>query len=616
MQEGGRALSGCGVRVGSRMGENTSPRADLHAELERCKPKAVSISPASSPPSTPLNGSPRLLCTGGMDNTDSQVTWLGHACNLVLMLWSAFAVFLVLILNTVADPPTERVFRKACRTFLDARKRSKFLALLLVCATLLMLLKTCDRLVSFCVFIVFPGYLLKHTLLYALRSTGTGRSLPKGDIRRVLLVCDCSETQVCGVLRKFYAMEKHLQEQGYEVLTVQTDRFDTRFFMPFFPEVQCAVYTPYLQWAIGREIERFNPDAINIMTEGTLGVAARMHCRVMNRRFSTMFCTRYDVGVEISCRLCGTKLGSPTFGRLWAATFGYLTRMYVRWFHCQSLATITPSPTMGGILEAQELAPNVQPIFNGCDTSAFSPDGEQCPEMADLPRPIWLSVGRLCPSKNSPALLEIAHQLPGTVVFVGKGPLYDSAKAEYEGDKVKFLGWKTGEALSAAYRTADVFVFPSKLDTFGQVMVEAMASGLCVAGLRVPGPIDVVLDGKTGCLDDNLLVACRGALAGKDRAACIAHARTFTWAEMTTQIIALHQKIKVLHESKIWSRFSLENASAQRLRQLIKTGRLQSISSHRMQAWLDAGISCATMLVMAALFSCSNLTLPIPMLSA
>lgn len=318
-----------------------------------------SQSPPASSPTEPV--SPRLLTSDGMDfDFGREQTQCGAALNVAKMLYSFLAVHVVILINTLVDPPTERICRKALAGFLCARKRSKFLVFLIVLAAASFLVTACWRLVNFCVFILFPGYLFKHTLLYLTRQCGTAGTRPKGTIKRVLLVCDCSDTQVCGVLRKFYAMIEQLEQQGYEVHTIQTNRFDTRFYMPFFPEVQCAVYTPYLQAVIGQEIERFNPDAINIMTEGTLGVATRMHCRVMNRRFSTMFCTRYDVGVEISCMAAGVRLGSPVFGRCMSGFLGYITRMYVRWFHCQSLATITPSPTMGRILEAQELAPNVQ----------------------------------------------------------------------------------------------------------------------------------------------------------------------------------------------------------------------------------------------------------------
>ena len=510
-----------------------------------------SMATHSPPKMSPSPSSPRLLQSQGMLGVDADATRFESWVNATAMMGSLFLIHVIMFINTLVDPPTERIVRKTWGAFCSARKRSKFLMLLMAFSFISLLVALCWRLVNFLVFIVFPGYIIKHVMLFFIRQLRTGTSGAQDGIKRVLLVNDCNDTQVCGVLRKFYAMQKHLTEEGYEVHTIQTDQLQScmKFWMPFFPEVKCCVYTPYLQYTISREIERFNPDAINILTEGTLGVATRMHCRVMNRKFSTMFCTRYDVGCEISCAaMVEQKKHFKTVGKAFTWFLGYITRMYVRWFHSQSMATITPSPTMGRILEAQELAPNIQPIFNGCDTSSFSPDGELCPEMKDLPRPIWLSVGRLCKSKNVGSLLDIAHELPGTVVFVGKGPYFDGAVEAYAGDKIKFLGWKTGDALAACYRTADVFVFTSKLDTFGQVMVEAMASGLCVAGLPVPGPIDVVKDGVTGALDDDLLTACRQALASKNLDACVSHARTFSWPHMCRQFIKLHRTIQILPE--------------------------------------------------------------------
>lgn len=144
-----------------------------------------------------------------------------------------------------------------------------------------------------------------------------------------------------------------------------------------------------------------------------------------------------------------------------------------------------------------------------------------------------------------------------------------------------------------------------------------MASGLCVAGLKVPGPIDVVLDGVTGCLDDDLLAACRGALAGKDKQACIEHARGFTWAGMTSQIISLHQKIKVLDESKIWTRFHGEEQAATADRSSTKSQCLLSNHpSHKGQALFDAGITIVNVAAVAGLLYASNFTLPVPLLSA
>lgn len=141
--------------------------------------------------------------------------------------------------------------------------------------------------------------------------------------------------------------------------------------------------------------------------------------------------------------------------------------------------------------------------------------------------------------KNIMAFLDLHEKLPGSIAIVGEGPMYKQAKKNFASEKFKFLGWQTGENLTSAYRTADVFVFPSRTDTFGQVVIEAMASGVPVAAFPVTGPIDLVVEG-TGAVDDSLLAACKKAHAEKNVARCVAHAKTFSWTRMTDEFLAAH----------------------------------------------------------------------------
>ena len=265
-----------------------------------------------------------------------------------------------------------------------------------------------------------------------------------------------------------------------------------------------------------------------------------LHCTLNGRKYTTMYCSRFDLYVaevvgDIPARLCASWLS---------------------WFHSWSSAVITPSPSMAENLRAQ--IPHVTGILNGCDTTSFSPDGPKCPEMEDLAHPIWLYVGRVCKEKNVGALMSLAleSKLEGTVVIVGKGPDLDDYEKAYSNAKtstaVKFLGWRSGADLESVYRSADVFVFPSLTDTFGQVMVEAMASGLPVAAFPTTGPVDVVRNDVTGSLDSDLQQACRKALESKNNDACLAHARTFSWNEMSKKFLAVQPPLQEAIAPNSW----------------------------------------------------------------
>ena len=270
----------------------------------------------------------------------------------------------------------------------------------------------------------------------------------------------------------------------------------------------------------------------SFLTEGPLGMMGAVHCTLNGRKYTTMYCSRFDLYLaeavgDIAARVCASWLS---------------------WFHSWSFAVITPSPSMAENLRPQ--IPHVTGILNGCDTKSFSPYGPKCPDMEGLSHPIWLYVGRVCKEKNVGALMDLAlkAKLEGTVVVVGKGPDLDEFQRAYDSTEtstaVKFLGWRSGAELESVYRSADVFVFPSLTDTFGQVMVEAMASGLPVAAFPTTGPVDVVLDGVTGSLHSDLLQACRKALSTKDSDACVAHARSFSWNEMSKKFLRVQPPVQ------------------------------------------------------------------------
>lgn len=353
-------------------------------------------------------------------------------------------------------------------------------------------------------------------------------TLPSGESkRRVLLVTDTSQSQICGVLRKFNELQHHLKLRGHAVEVIHTDMFYS-FAMPRYEEVRLCVPTPVMIYRSARLFAEFDPDVINLLTEGNCGLVTRFLCILTGKPFTTMWCTRYDLYVE---DLLGPRIAS-------------LGRVFLGWFHGGAEKVITPSPSMGRELIRMECVTPAKctPIMNGCNTSAFSPDGPKLDEMKGMKHPIWLYVGRVSHEKNVLALLELHDRIEGSIAIVGKGPFFKEATERFAGDRVKFLGWRQGAELYSAYRSADAFAFTSKTDTFGQVNIEAMASGLPVAAFPVTGPIDLVVDG-CGAVHGDLLTAMKKAIATKDVQKCLDHARSFSWGEMTTRFLEAHEGI-------------------------------------------------------------------------
>ena len=270
-----------------------------------------------------------------------------------------------------------------------------------------------------------------------------------------------------------------------------------------------------------REIFKRNcPDKVHILTEGPLGFLTMLYCINNNIKYTTMYCTRIDLYFE------------EHFNKY----AGCIVRWYFKQFHKNSSLIITPSPSMVPIIKTITGNQNVTSILNGCDLTSFTSEGEISKELKDLKKPIWLYVGRLCKSKGINDICKISKDLPGSVVVVGGGK--DLLNLQYNNPNIKFLGWKKGSDLYSIYRSADYFIFPSKTDTFGQVMVEAMASGLPVAAYPVTGPNDVVKNGETGVLNEDLLTACLKLMKlSYAREKSIEHSKNFTWDKMYKSFI-------------------------------------------------------------------------------
>ncbi len=329
---------------------------------------------------------------------------------------------------------------------------------------------------------------------------------------RVLIVSDAWAPQVNGVVRTLEATAATLRGWGHAVEVIGPAGF-RGLPVPTEPSLRLALAPGR---ALARRVDAFAPDALHIATEGPLGWAARALCRRRGWRFTTSFHTLFPD--YLHARL----LVPPRWS--WAA---------LRRFHAPSAGVLVATARMEALLAAQGFTA-LRRWERGVDTALFRPGAMEDP-FSGLPRPVFLSVGRLAAEKNLPAFLAL--DLPGTKVVVGDGPQAAALRARFPG--ARFLGARQGPALAACFASADAFVFPSRTDTFGLVMLEALACGTPVAAFPVQGPLDVLPEGApVGALDEDLRAACLRALAA-DRAACRRHAEARSWDAATRRFLDL-----------------------------------------------------------------------------
>lgn len=326
---------------------------------------------------------------------------------------------------------------------------------------------------------------------------------------RILIVTDAWTPQVNGVVRTLETLGRDLEARGCEVRYATPEGLVT-VPLPTYPEIRLAVLP---RRRLARMVEEFAPDAIHIATEGTIGIGARALCRDRMLPFTTSFHTRFPDYVN--------------------ARFPFISKprvyAFLRWFHAPAAAVMVATDSLRAELEANGFS-NVRIWSRGVDVEMFRP----VPDASlPFPRPIWLYVGRIAVEKNIEAFLNL--DLPGTKLVIGDGP----ARARLAGRHraVKFLGSKTGEDLVRHYAASDVFVFPSLTDTFGLVILEALACGTPVAAFPVDGPRDVLGAAPAGALDADLRKACMRALE-IPRDAARAFALTRSWQRCTDQFLA------------------------------------------------------------------------------
>lgn len=319
---------------------------------------------------------------------------------------------------------------------------------------------------------------------------------------RIAIVTDAWEPQVNGVVRTLKAVRAELEGQGHVIRVISPDLFYS-LPCPTYPEIRLAMTRTI---TVGAMIADFAPDAIHLATEGPLCVAARRWCLRRAIPFTTAYHTQFP-------DYAAKRTGMPAewFWR------------YIRWFHAPSSAVLVSTASVRAALRAHGIA-RLRHWGRGVDLASFRPDAPPPDRFSGLPRPIQLYVGRVAVEKNIEAFL--AGEVPGTRVVVGDGPARAALEAAYP--DALFLGAQSGAVLAGAYAGADIFVFPSRTDTFGLVMIEALACGTPVAAYPVTGPIDVI-DESVGAMDEDLDAAIRRALT-RDRAACAAYGARFSWA--------------------------------------------------------------------------------------
>ncbi len=342
-----------------------------------------------------------------------------------------------------------------------------------------------------------------------------GQAIPRSgepiDVpQRIAIVTDAWLPQMNGVVRTLTTTCEQLREQGHEVLVVSPDQFAS-IPCPTYPEIRLAFTKP---GAVASRLREFSPEAIHIATEGPLGMTARRYCAKHSIRFTTAYHTQFPDYLAKR-----THLPAEWFWR------------YIEWFHRPARRVLVATESISEELRAHGLT-RLHRWSRGVDLSCFTPDAPPPPEYAGLPKPIQLYVGRVAVEKNIEAFLEGSY--PGSKVVVGDGPSLASLKARFP--DALFLGRRSGRELAGCYAGADVFVFPSKTDTFGLVMIEALACGTPVAAHAVPGPRDIVTD-RVGALGDDLDRAI-GAALFCDRDDCATYGASFSWAAATGQFLS------------------------------------------------------------------------------
>ena len=316
--------------------------------------------------------------------------------------------------------------------------------------------------------------------------------------KKILIVTDNVPEQINGVVVTFQNIEKHAVLDGYTIVYLDPREF-LSFSCPGYPEVKLAC-----PWNIGEKIKEISPNYIHIATEGPVGLAARLYLDNRRIRYNTSYHTKFPEFLK------------QIYGIPERFTWGYM-----RWFHKHSGKVLVNTESMLSLLVRKGFTGRMITWTRGVDRGEFTPTIKHVRNE----KPIVLYVGRVSKEKNLDELCVLQDKY--NIEIVGDGPYRNTLEKKYS--KVKFLGYQKGFELANSYARADVFAFPSKSDTFGIVMIEAMSVGTPVAAHPVDGPIDIV-EKTTGCLSDNLDEAIQVCL-NLDRKQIEKLSKKWTWEE-------------------------------------------------------------------------------------
>lgn len=331
--------------------------------------------------------------------------------------------------------------------------------------------------------------------------------------KNLIIFTDAYEPQVNGVVTTLKQTKKHLERMNYTVIMISPNDFRFTTPLPFYNQIRLAFPT---KRTIHKIIKRINPDYIHIATEGPIGYQASRVCQKKKITYTTSYHTNFPEYINQKIPFISERM----------------VNKYLRTIHYAASRVLATTSSMEKKLYDNGISRNISVWGRGVDTSSFRFSNK----INDYRKIRLLYVGRISDEKNIESFLDIEQKffVPKLEkIVVGDGPSLKKLQKQYAGDKsIKFLGCKKGEDLEKEYQSADVFVFPSKTDTFGIVMLESMACGTPVAGYRVMGPKDIIIPGVNGYIDDNLTIAVLKCIH-MDRKKCANSVSFLTWEEIT-----------------------------------------------------------------------------------
>ena len=322
---------------------------------------------------------------------------------------------------------------------------------------------------------------------------------------RIALITDTWHPQVNGVVRTVEELEKRFRARGHDIDIIHAVLFRNLPF-PIYPELRMALFPGR---ELARRLESFRPDALHIMSEGPLGISARAYCRKKGYEFTTAYTTHWQL--DLHSRMPGLV---P------------VANAYLRWFHRPATKVFVDTEGLKEFLATIGLPHGaVTPL--GVDTDTFVRTED--PLLPDFPKPVFLFFSRLSVEKSPEDFFRL--DVPGTKLVIGDGPSGAMLKRKYGGGAT-FVGYKHGKELVAYISKADVLVFPSRTETFGLVVLEALACGVPVAAYDVMGPKDIITNGVDGCIGPDLKKSALACLS-LSREDCRKKALVFSWEHAT-----------------------------------------------------------------------------------